>query len=58
MPEDISKYMKPPQAAAYLQVATSTLAKKRVYGDGPVAFRKHSQWIDVETDESLSETHG
>jgi predicted DNA-binding transcriptional regulator AlpA len=39
MPEDISKYMKPRQAAAYLQVSTSALAKKRIYGDGPKFVR-------------------
>jgi hypothetical protein len=35
MPEGSSNYLKPPQAAAYLQVSTSALAKKRVYGNGP-----------------------
>jgi excisionase family DNA binding protein len=35
MPEDTCKYLKPPEAAAYLNVSTSTLAKLRVYGGGP-----------------------
>jgi predicted DNA-binding transcriptional regulator AlpA len=39
MPDNFSKYMKPPQAAAYLQVSKSALAKKRVYGDGPKFVR-------------------
>jgi predicted DNA-binding transcriptional regulator AlpA len=39
MPEDASKYMKPPEAAAYLRVSTSSLAKKRVNGDGPKFVR-------------------
>jgi hypothetical protein len=35
MPEDICSYLKPPEAAAYLNVSTSPLAKLRVYGGGP-----------------------
>jgi hypothetical protein len=35
VPEDICKYMKPHEAAAYLNVSTSILAKLRVYGGGP-----------------------
>src|SRR5260370_1374356 len=35
MPEDIFKYLKPPEAAAYLNVSTSTLAKLRVYAGRP-----------------------
>jgi hypothetical protein len=38
-PDEILKYFKPPEAAAYLKVLAWTLAKKRVYGDGPTFAR-------------------
>jgi len=40
MAEDTYAYLKPPEAAAYLKVSTSTLAKKRLYGGGP----KFARW--------------
>ena len=33
------RYLKPPEAAKYLGSSTSTLAKLRVYGGGPVYTR-------------------
>jgi excisionase family DNA binding protein len=32
-------YLKPSEAAAYLRISTSTLAKLRVYGGGPAFTR-------------------
>ena len=40
MAEDTYTYLRPPEAAAYLKISTSTLAKKRLYGDGP----KFARW--------------
>jgi predicted DNA-binding transcriptional regulator AlpA len=40
MAEDTYTYLRSPEAAAYLKVSPSSLAKKRVYGDGP----KFARW--------------
>ena len=39
MPEESSKYLTPSEAAEYLRISASTLAKLRVYGGGPPFIR-------------------
>ncbi len=38
-PGETSKYLTPPEAAEYLRISASTLAKLRVYGGGPAFAR-------------------
>lgn len=39
MPNEPTTYLTPPEAAEYLRISTSTLAKLRVYGGGPAFTR-------------------
>jgi hypothetical protein len=58
-------YLTPPEAAIYLKSSTSTLAKRRLYGDGPsftrigraIRYRKGDldQWMAAHLTSSTSE---
>ena len=53
---DQDEWMRPPQAAAYLKSSTSTLAKKRLTGDG-VPYTKFGRLVlyaKRDLDESLA----
>jgi excisionase family DNA binding protein len=39
MPNEPAQYLTPPEAAEYLRISVSTLAKLRVYGGGPAFTR-------------------
>ena len=44
MQPDHSELLRPPQAALYLGLSTSTLAKHRVTGDGPRYYLVTPEW--------------
>lgn len=43
-------YLKPPEAAAYIKLSASTLAKMRLYGGGP-AYLKMGRSVRYEVEE-------